>query len=297
MAKHISTSQLKSKLRQAERKTQQAINQYNSAVRKYNSETSKLRRDLNHAINNYNSAVRKHNAQVQRNRQTIKRELTKLSSTASAHASYSASVTAMQSSYGRVINFYDAGEEITPEQAYILNLVEQENANGLIASNRIFESEDRPAQTDEEIEDVAISDKLSEVSEDLMNRWKGAVYALSPQNPDAARHFCTSAREIFTEFIELKAPDADVFMFNPAAAKTDRGNATRKEKIRFMMHSKKMNNSVADFADADITNILELFHVLSDGTHGAAGRYKYDALVQVKRRVQQGINFLCAISA
>ena len=296
MARHISASQLKSKLRQAERKTQQAINQYNNAVRKYNSEVSKFNREMNHAINDYNSAVRKHNSQVQRNRQIIKRELTKLSRSSSIHSSYSASVTAMQSSYGRVINYYDAGEEITPEQDYILDLVEQENANGLIASNRIFEAEDQPAQT-EEIEDVAISDKLAEVSVDLMNRWKGAVYALSPQNPDAARHFCTSAREIFTEFIELKAPDASVFMFNPTAAKTDRGNATRKEKIKYMMHSKRMDSSVADFADADITNILELFHVLSDGTHGEAGRYKYDALVQVKRRVQQGINFLCAISA
>ena len=130
-----------------------------------------------------------------------------------------------------------------------------------------------------------------------MNRWKGAVYALNPQNPDAARHFCTSAREIFTEFIELKAPDAAVFQFNPNASKTDRGNATRKEKIKYMMHGKRLDDSVTDFADADITNILELFHVLSDGTHGAAGRYKFSALVQVKRRVEQGINFLCAISA
>ena len=64
-----------------------------------------------------------------------------------------------------------------------------------------------------------------------------------------------------------------------------------------MMHGKRLDDSVMDFADADITNILELFHVLSDGTHGAAGKYKFTALVQVKRRVEQGINFLCAISA
>ena len=46
----------------------------------------------------------------------------------------------------------------------------------------------------------------------------------------------------------------------------------------------------------DINNILELFHVLSDGTHGAAGRYEFDKLLQVKKRVEQGINFLCTIS-
>ena len=296
MARHISTSQLKSKLRQAERKTQQAINQYNSAVRKYNTEVRKFNRELNQAISNYNSAVRKHNSQVQHNRQVINREISKLKATSTTRVQYSSSVTAMHNSYGRVVDYYDEGVEITPEQEHILDLVEQEQANSLIATNRLFG--DQPdQQTEDEIADIAISDKLSLVSEDLMNRWKGAVYALNPQNPDAARHFCTSAREIFTEFIELKAPDAAVFQFNPNASKTDRGNATRKEKIKYMMHEKRLDDSVTDFADADITNILALFHVLSDGTHGAAGRYKFSALVQVKRRVEQGINFLCAISA
>ena len=226
----------------------------------------------------------------------INREISKLKATSTTRVQYSSSVTAMHNSYGRVVDYYDEGVEITPEQEHILDLVEQEQANSLIATNRLFG--DQPdQQTEDEIADIAISDKLSLVSEDLMNRWKGAVYALNPQNPDAARHFCTSAREIFTEFIELKAPDAAVFQFNPNASKTDRGNATRKEKIKYMMHEKRLDDSVTDFADADITNILELFHVLSDGTHGAAGRYKFSALVQVKRRVEQGINFLCAISA
>ena len=288
MTKHISTSQLKSKIRQAERKTKQAINQYNTEVRKFN-------RELNQAISHYNSAVRRHNLQVQHNRQVINREILKLKATSTTRVQYSSSVIAMHNSYGRVVDYYDEGVEITPEQEHILDLVEQEQANSLIATNRLFEDQ-ADQQSEDEISDIAISDKLSLVSEDLMNRWKGAVYALNPQNPDAARHFCTSAREIFTEFIELKAPDSAVFQYNPSASKTDRGNATRKEKIKYMMHGKRLDNSVTDFADADITNILELFHVLNDGTHGAAGRYQFSALVQVKRRVEQGINFLCAIS-
>ena len=294
--KHISTSQLKSQLRQAQRKTQQAVNQYNSAVRKYNSEVNRYNRELNRAISNYNSAVRQHNLQVQHNRQVIKKEIAKLTNS-SMHVQYSSTVSAMRSSYSRVISLYDAGREITPEQEIILNLAEQEQANSLIATNRLFNENGDCGNDQDEIEDIVISDKLSVISVDLMNRWKGAVYALNPLNPDAARHFCTSAREIFTEFIELKAPDESVFRFNPNAAKTDRGNATRKEKIRYMMSGKELDDSVSDFADADIDNILELFHVLSDGTHGEAGRYEFNALVQVKRRVEQGINFLCAISA
>lgn len=296
MAKHVSTSQLRSKLRQAESKAKQAINQYNNAVRKYKSDVNRYNRELRQAVSNYNSAVRKHNAQVQHNRQVIKHELAKLKRASSTHVSYTSSVSAMQSSYGRVLQYYDAGVNITPEQSYVLDLAEQEQANSLIITNRLF-GEEQSAEPEQEIQDIAISEKLALVSDDLMNRWRGAVYALNPNNPDAARHFCTSARELFTNFIELKAPDSAVFAYNPNAKRTDRGNATRKEKLRFMMHDKGLDESVTDFADDDITNILELFHVLSDGTHGEAGRYKFSALVQVKRRVEQGINFLCAISA
>ena len=145
-------------------------------------------------------------------------------------------------------------------------------------------------------EDVEIGNKLILVSQDLLNRWKGAIFSLNPNNPDAARHFRTSTRELFTEFIKLKASDADVFAYNPRAEKTERGNATRKEKIRYMLRNSNMDSSVIDFADADINNILELFHILSDGTHGAAGKYEYNKLMQVKRRVEQGINLLCEIA-
>lgn len=64
-----------------------------------------------------------------------------------------------------------------------------------------------------------------------------------------------------------------------------------------MMRDKSFDQSVIDFADTDIDNILEWFHVLSDGTHGPAGRYEYAKLLQVKKHVEQGINFLCTISA
>ena len=57
-----------------------------------------------------------------------------------------------------------------------------------------------------------------------------------------------------------------------------------------------MDSSVVKFADEDITNILELFKVLNGGTHGKAGKYEYNKLVQVKKRVEKGINFLCEIS-
>lgn len=279
MAK-FSASHFKSQIRQAQRKAERQLkNELNQASRK-------IERDINREICNYNS-------KMQHNRQIVLRELKKLQthSTMTIRSSYTISLDAMQKHYVTIGNVYQ-NEPLTPQQEYILNLIEQEQANGLITAN-VVENNDFPA---ENTDDIEIGAKLQHVSDDLNNRWKGAVFAINPQNPDAARHFCTSAREIFTEFIELKAPDDAVFQYNPNCQKTNQGNATRREKIKYMMRNSNMDESVISFAESDITNILELFHVLSDGTHGPAGRYSYQNLLQVKKRVEQGIYFLCEIS-
>ena len=255
-----------------------------------------MKSEINRATRKFesemNRELRKYNTKVQRNRNTIARELSRLQSHTTVKSAYAISLSTMHRYYTDIDSMY--GDcVVTPRQEYILDLVEREQVNSLITANAIQNDQ----FSDENIEDIEIGNKLLNVSEDLNNRWRGAVFAMSPQNPDAARHFCTSAREIFTEFIELMAPDSNVFAFNPDCERTDRGNATRREKIKYMMRNVNIHSSIIDFAEADITNILELFHVLSDGTHGAAGRYEFQKLVQVKKRVEQGINFLCEISA
>lgn len=273
-------SSFKSQMRQAQRKIERDMrSEINKATRKFE--------------NDMNRELRKYNSKVRHNQQVITRELNKLqSNTTTVRSTYTISLGTMHQHYTTIGSIYD-DSIVSPRQEQILELVEREQANSLITANAI-QNDDFPS---ENTEDVEIGNKLLNVSEDLNNRWLGAVFAMSPQNPDAARHFCTSAREIFTEFIELKAPDTQVFAYNPNCEKTDRGNATRREKIKYMMRNTDIHSSVIDFAEADITNILELFHVLSDGTHGAAGRYEFQKLVQVKKRVEQGINFLCEISA
>ena len=280
MAKSFNMSSFKSQMRQAQRKIERDMrSEINKATRKFE--------------NDMNRELRKYNSKVRHNQQVITRELNKLqSNTTTVRSTYTISLGTMHQHYTTIGNIYD-DSIVSPRQEQILELVEREQANSLITANAI-QNDDFPS---ENTEDVEIGNKLLNVSEDLNNRWRGAVFAMSPQNPDAARHFCTSAREIFTEFIELKAPDTQVFAYNPNCEKTDRGNATRREKIKYMMRNTDIHSSVIDFAEADITNILELFHVLSDGTHGAAGRYEFQKLVQVKKRVEQGINFLCEISA
>ncbi len=291
MAKKINISQLKSQLRQIENKQKQAINKYNQAVRDYNRAANNYNHSLQRAVNDYNAFVRKYNSNVRRSKQIIQSELRKLNSS-SVSTGYTTSARVMQQHYEEIDRVYYEGASVTPEQESILDLVAHEQANSLLTENYI-NSGVLPADSPEDIE---IGNKLALFSDDLNNRWKGAVFALNPNNPDATRHFCTSTREIFTEFLELRAPDALVFEYNPNCAKTDRGNATRKEKIKYIMRNLNMDDSVASFADADIKNILELNQLLSGGTHGPAGKFTYEQLLQVKKRVEQGINFLCEIA-
>lgn len=58
------------------------------------------------------------------------------------------------------------------------------------------------------------------------------LYALNPQNPDAARHFCTSARECIVKILDVAAPDDVVVQRLPNPQWTDDGKLTRRSKLR-----------------------------------------------------------------
>lgn len=289
VAKHYSSAQLKSQMRQAQRKAERQIRHEQHKAEQ------KMKTELKHAVrrfeNDVNREIRKYNAENRRNQQIIVRELEKLNKQSTVLNTYTFSLNEMQKYYSTVENIYNE-RDVTSEQEYMLDLLAQELANGLITANSIG-NETSP---DLDTEDAKIGLKLAQVSSDLNSRWEGAVYALNPDNPDAARHFCTSTREIFAEFLEIKAPDEAVFEYNPGCERTKRGNATRREKIKYMMRNLNMDESVVSFADADIKNILELNQLLSGGTHGPAGKFTFEQLLRVKKRVEQGINFLCEIS-
>ncbi|NPV89215.1 MAG: hypothetical protein HPY50_00380 [Firmicutes bacterium] len=290
MARKINASQFKSKMQQLQNKQKQAIRNYNNAVNDYN-------RKLKTAVNKYNQAVRTHNANVRRNRTIINNQLRQLQSTTTTtriQYNYRISSLAMNNSYNNVIGISDYLENLSPQQEFIYDLIEQEHANNLATANAILDDKEPEFFSEH---DLAIGNQLAAISEDLDARWKGAVFSLNPANPDATRHFCTSAREIFTEAIEITAPDSAVFAANPNCEKTERGNATRRAKIAYLLTKKGLDVSVGQFAYDDITNILELFHVLSEGTHGIAGKYSMAKLKMVKKRVEDGIIFLCNIAS
>lgn len=277
MVRKISTSQLRSQLRRLESKQRTAINNYNRAIK------------------NYNTQVRKINNELRRNQQKIKSELSKLNSGLRITTAYSTSVRTLNVSYQRVTDNYEVLENTNSKQEQLYDLIEQENANNLVVANTLNNPNDT-AEIEGSLNDSMIGDKLKILSPDLNDRWNGALYSLNPKNPDATRHFCTSSREIFTDIFDNYAHDEEVFNMFPNCDKTERGNATRRWKIKYFLNKKGIElKGAEEFIDNDIDNILELYHILSDGTHGYAGRYTFIQLKAIKKRVEDGILFLCNI--
>lgn len=290
MAKKINISQLQSKLRQIESNQRQAINKYNQEVRKHN-------QNIKNAVNKYNSAVRQHNARVRANRQRIINELNRLQSrTTVRYQVLHTSTVSLNRSYQSLERREQEFENI-PFGNQFLDLSEKENANSLAVSNAMESDEPQTnAGNDGDLISTYITGELIEISLDLDSRWKGALFSLSPMNPDASRHFCTSAREIFIQILDHFAPDTDVLTRFPQCEKTDKGQPTRRWKIKhILVNSGIVSEEAVEFVDEDITNVLQLFRVFNDGTHGSAGRFEFSQLRAIKERVESGIVYLTTI--
>ena len=292
MPRRVTPSQLKSMIRQQRQKQRQAVNKYNQDVRRHN---SKVKR----AVNDYNREVRAHNTRVRANQRRLKSELARMNqqktTVTTRHVVFKTSTETLVNSYDQLDRRAEEGQ-LDSRFYRVLDLSEREAANSVSITNTLLNDETDPNEEVDNLRDAQLAGQLREISPDLDDRWRGAVFALDVKNPDAARHFCTSAREIFTELLEVKASDNDVFSIFPDCEKTDRGNATRRSKIKYALHRSGMTDeALEDFVEEDIKNILQLFHVLSDGTHGAAGKFGMSRLNSIKKRVEDGIVFLAEV--
>ncbi|MCK0186925.1 hypothetical protein MWU31_17010 [Aeromonas hydrophila] len=290
MPRKMTPSQIRSAIRQAQNKQKQAIDKYNREVRQHNQKVKQ-------AINSYNNEVRTYNARVRANRQKIAAELRRLqSSTTVRYQVVQTSAIALNSCYERL----DSVEERLENSSYgseFLDLSERENANSL-ALSIVLESETEDSNVEpSDLLRTELDGMLQKLSPDLSNRWKGALFSLSPQNPDAARHFCTSAREVFVQILDMNAPDEKVLALNPNCEVTSGGQPTRKEKIRYLLSRCGLLTAEAvDFVDEDVKNVLALFRVFNDGTHGSSGKFGLSKLMSIKTRVEDGITYLFSIS-
>ena len=290
MPRRYTPAQIKSMLRQMEQRQKQAINKYNQAIRQYNA-------SVRRAVDDYNREVRAHNARVVRNRQQLQSAIRRLQSGRSVstrYVTFRQSVELVHTSYTRLESAV-ASTELDPQAEFLIDLSEREAVNSIGVAESLA-GEDSLSASAEVLDHEDISDELIRIAPDLEKRWRGAVFALNPHNPDAARHFCTSAREIFVQIFDLKAPEVEVLRVNPQADRTPDGRVTRRSRLRFLLGRQGVHiEELESFADADIENVMELFRVFNDGTHGSAGTFSFQQLQSVRRRVENALQFLSHI--
>lgn len=280
MAKKFNTSQFRSQVNQS-------INRYNQKVREHN-------RKVNQAIIQYNQAVRQHNARVKANRQRLNTAIARFNSQASTRSSVTTiSSYRLYQSYQQLDDRFESGY-LNDSYGDWVDLAEKEAANSAELSNSLQTPVDSNQFSGPTITST-INCELRGISEDLDNRWKGAIYSLNPQNSDAARHFCTSSREVIIQLIDLKAPDEEVMGNFPSVKFADNGKPSRRSKIEYLLHQNQ-RDALVDFTDSNIDDVMNLFRDFNNGTHGSAGRYSYNQLLKLKTRVEDSILYLYKVA-
>jgi len=282
----MTPSQYQSHARRLDQQRRQAISKYNSDVRRYNADLRRRAADFNRAVSSYNSWVRN-------NRRRLESELGRMTArSTTVYLTHRASVQVLQGQFEYVAAAAEEGRW-PDDAAELFDLAEGEVANAIAAQNRLDQAPDLPGVDAISRLDPLVSAELQALGPDVEARWHGAVFALDPRNPDAARHFCASARELLDTVLETSAKDADVMAANPSAKVTPEGRPTRRERVRFCLaRSGRDLDGLPGFVVADIENVVDLFKSFNDGTHGAAGRFSVAQLEALKQRAERAIHFL-----
>jgi hypothetical protein len=287
-------------VRQENARRKRAVDSYNAEVRRVNAHNERVVADHNRkvvarnkqVVADYNRRARAHNARLQR-------EIARLNATTSVrHATYQRSVTTLRDSFSQLEVAADQTNWKGAED--LLDLSESETANSVAALNALLAdptSDPVKAEQVAALRSTLITDELGAFGHDLDARWRGALFSLHPDNPDASRHFCTSARELLGSLLEAVAPDAEILAENPHCDRTPQGSISRRARIHHCLNRLgAYDPALEEFIEVDLDNVLSLFTEFNSGTHGVAGRFDLKGLAAIKMRVEGAIQFVSQIA-
>ena len=298
MPRRITHSQIRSRIRQAEANQRRAIDNYNRQVRQHN---AKVKR----AVDAYNREVRKYNTKRRRAIDTVNRNIREYNNRVRANQtrlrSARTTLVRRQLTSDHYLGVHQSAIELSTAydlldnsgaDPYLSDLAERETANSLTVANSLAEDVESESFSDDAFNITKITTELSDFSHDLNNRWNGALYALDPRNPEAARHFCTSSREIISSILNTIAPDAEVMAYVPDCPRTERGTPTRRAKIRYcLVRLGVANDDLENFIDTNVRDLNTLFADLNAGAHGPSNKFNSQQLASIKTRVEDSIVF------
>ncbi|WP_410665282.1 hypothetical protein [Amycolatopsis sp. lyj-84] len=285
----MTPAQARAALQKAQREITAHNQKVKKAVARYNQE-----------VRAYNSSARAHNRQVENQRQRLNQEIRRLNQrpASTTFVTYQASTATLVQRYNTAeVNL--TSNSASPAARRFVDLAGDEAANSVYLINALNGDGD-PADdpTEDELRAPSLANELSAFGQDLVNRWAGALFSLSPQNPDAARHFCTSAREVLITMLDSSAPDAEVKHADPACEATDKGVPTRRAKINYLLRKHGVTDrDIVSLVDENVSNVLTLFRTFNNGTHGHAGRFTITELASIRTRVEAAISFIHQVVA
>ena len=143
------------------------------------------------------------------------------------YPSYRSAVVTLQQRFTLVEAVASSGR--WPDQAQdLFDLAERETADAIGLQNQLDGDRWDPAPSGAALQQSSVlAEDPSPSESDLPQRWSGALFALSSRNPDAARHFCSSTREMFDAMLVGEAPDFAVLTAIPDAETTIAGRPTQ----------------------------------------------------------------------
>ena len=300
MVRRMTPAQYNAWVRQENARRKRAINAYNAEVKRVNAHNERVLRDYNRKVHTHNrKVVEDHNRRVRANNHRLRKEIAKLNATTSVrHTTLRRSVVSLTESFNRLEAEAESDHWSGSEELF--DLSESETANSVGALNALLaEPSDNPATAEEitALRATSITDELSAIEPDLDARWRGALFSLHPENPDASRHFCTSARELLSSFLEVVAPDEDVLAADPNCQLTPNGSVSRRARVRHCLIRQGAHNpEMESFVEGDLNNVVSLFEEFNAGTHGHAGRFDLVALLAIKDRVEGAIKFVARVA-
>ena len=182
MVRRMTPAQYNAWVRQYNARRKRAIDHYNAEVRRVNAHNERV--------------VRDHNRRARAHNERLRREIAKLNSKPSVrHSSYRTSVVTLTETFSRLEAAVQSDRWTGSDELF--DLSESETANSVGALNSLLEERtDNPASEAEIVvlRATTITTELSRCEADLDARWRGALFSLHPDNPDASRHFCTRGR-------------------------------------------------------------------------------------------------------
>jgi hypothetical protein len=298
MARNMTPAQYKQMIDKYNREVKKHNDEVKRKINDYNQQANKYNSDLKRNVDNYNREVRRFNSEQERKRQKLNQAIrsfnnSRLTTRVTTTVYYRESVQRLERSYTELDDFNNQNIQNAERNTAIYgDYPTQETNNSVQLYNSLNGVDDGDFIDPSELQKTYLEEKLDMVSTDLSARWKGALFSLNPLNPDAGRHFCTSVREIFTQVLDVKAPDSSVMSYFPNC-ELHQGKPNRRFKIKYILNQKSIHSeTLENFVDSDIDELLSLFRTLNDGTHGSAGKFTIQQLLKLKKRVEDSIQFV-----